>query len=112
VVLGGDLTLGWDAGVCKHPQSRTSLGAVVRVAQLEAPRAGEGLIQMKLCSIACLRQFLLSAVEELERRAAAVKPQVQAARVRVGAEAETSGTSDRRSRSATRGSHSPRRRGR
>ena len=33
VVLGGDLGLGWDAGVCKHPQSRASLGAVVNVAQ-------------------------------------------------------------------------------
>src|SRR5262249_39776715 len=79
-VLGGDLSLGWDAGVCKHPRSRTSLGAVVRVAQLEAPMPGEGLLQMQFCSITCLRQFLLAAVDELERRAEAVGPQVQAAR--------------------------------
>jgi hypothetical protein len=82
VVLGGDLYLGWDAGVCKHPRSRAALGAVVRIAQLEAPMAGEGLLQMRFCSIACLRQFLLEAVDELERRAEAVGPQVQAARER------------------------------
>jgi hypothetical protein len=87
VVLGGDLYLGWDAGVCTHPQSRASLGATVRVAQLEAPTAGEGLLQMQFCSLTCLRQFLLAAVDELERKAAAVEPQVQAARERVEAEA-------------------------
>jgi hypothetical protein len=86
VVLGGDLYLGWDAGVCKHPRSRTSLGAVVRVAQLEAPTAGEGSLQIQFCSIACLRQFLLAAVDELERRAEAVGSQVQAARDRAEAE--------------------------
>lgn len=86
LVLGGDLALGWDAGVCKHPKSRTSLGAVVRVAQLQAPRPGEGFIQLQFCSIACLRQFLLAAVDDLERRAEAVEPQVQAARERVEAE--------------------------
>lgn len=84
VVLGGDLSLGWDAGVCKHPRSLTSLGAVVNVAQLQAPRPNEGLIQLKFCSIACLRQFLLAAVDELEKRALAVEPEVQAARERVG----------------------------
>ena len=41
---------------------------------------------MQFCSIACLRQFLLAAVDELERRAEAVAPQVQAARVRAEAE--------------------------
>jgi hypothetical protein len=80
VVLGGDLALGWDAGVCKSSRSPTTLGAVVRAAQLQAPRAGEGLIQLRFCSIACLRQFLQSAVDELERRAAAVRPQVEVAR--------------------------------
>jgi hypothetical protein len=112
VVLGADLSLGWDAGVCKHPQSRTSLGAVVCVAQLEAPMAGEGLLQMQFCSIACLRQFLLTAVDELERRVAAVEPQVQAARERVEAEAELGATPDRGGTSVTRSSRSPRRRGR
>ena len=86
VVLGGDLSLGWDAGVCKHPRSRASLGAVVRAAQLQAPRPGEGFIQLQFCSIACLRQFLLAAVDELERRAVAVGPEVQAARERSDAE--------------------------
>jgi hypothetical protein len=82
VTLGGDLALGWDAGVCKHPKSRTTLGAVVRVAQLQAPRPNEGLVQVQFCSIACLRQFLLAAVDELEQRAAAVGPEVRAARER------------------------------
>lgn len=86
VVLGGDLSLSWDAGVCKSPRSRASLGAVVRAAQLEAPQPGEGLIQLQFCSIACLRQFLLAAVDDLERRAEAVGPEVQAARERAGVE--------------------------
>ena len=86
VVLGGDLYLGYDAGVCKHPKSRANLGAVVSVAKLQAPRPNEGFIQLQFCSIACLRQFLLAAVDELERRAAAVGPQVQAARERAEAE--------------------------
>ncbi len=86
MVLGGNLYLGWDAGVCKSPRSRTSLGAVVRVAQVEAPTAGEGMLKMQFCSIACLRQFLLAAVDELERRAEAVGPEVQAARERAQAE--------------------------
>jgi hypothetical protein len=88
VVLGGDLSLGWDAGVSEHPQSRASLGAVVNVAQLQASRPGEGFIQLQFCSIACMRQFLLAAVDELERRADAVDPQVQAARERAGAGTE------------------------
>jgi hypothetical protein len=82
LVLGGNLYLGWDAGVCKHPRSLTTLGAVVRVAQTEARTAGEGLLEIQFCSIACLRQFLLAAVSELERRAEAVGPQVQVARKR------------------------------
>jgi hypothetical protein len=86
VVLGGDLYLGWDAGVSKHPRSRTTLGAVVRLAQLQAPRPNDGAIDLQFCSIGCLRQFLLAAVDELQRRADAVGPEVQAARERVEAE--------------------------
>jgi hypothetical protein len=85
VVFGGDLFLGWDAGVGKHPRSGTSLGAAVRVARTKAPTAGGGL-QMYFCSISCLRQFLLAAMDELERRATAVEPQVQAARERASAQ--------------------------
>jgi hypothetical protein len=82
VVLGGDLYLDWDAGVCNHPRSRTTLGAVVRAAQLEAPSAGEGALKVRFCSIACLRKFLLAAADELGRRAEAIGPQVRAARKR------------------------------
>ena len=86
VVLGGDLYLGWDAGVSTHPRSRTTLGAVVRAATLQAPRPGDGAIGLQFCSIACLRQFLTAAVDELERRAGAVAPRAQAARARAEAE--------------------------
>jgi hypothetical protein len=110
VVLGGDLFLGWDAGVCHHPQSRTSLGAAVRVAQLQAPMADEGLVQLQFCSIACLRQFLLMAVDELERRAAAVEPQVEAARERVRAQDEAGAVPPRGGTSATPNSRRPGRR--
>jgi hypothetical protein len=98
--------------VSKHPLSRSSLGAVVRVAKLEAPMASEGLLQMQFCSIACLRQYLLTAVDELERRAAAGEPQVNAARERVEAEAVPGAASDRSGIAATKSSRSPRRRGR
>lgn len=110
VVLGGDLYLGWDAGVSQHPRSRTTLGAVVRVATLQAPRPNEGAIDLQFCSIACLRQFLLTAVDELERRAEAVAPQVQPARER--AEAEQNATPARGDIKASRRSSSSRRRGR
>jgi hypothetical protein len=86
MVLGGDLSLGWDAGVCKHPKSRTSLGAVVSVAKLQAPRTGEGCIDLQFCSIACLRQFLMAALDELERRAEDIGPQVKAAHARAEVE--------------------------
>lgn len=72
----------------QHPRSRASLGAVVNVAQLQAPRPGEGLIQLQFCSIACLRKFLMAAVDELEKRADAVGPEVQAARQRAETEAD------------------------
>lgn len=84
-VLGGDLYLGWDAGVSKHRRSRTTMGAVVRVATLQAPRPNDGAIDLLFCSIACLRQFLTAAVDELERRAGEVAPKVRAARDRLAA---------------------------
>jgi hypothetical protein len=65
---------------------------------------------MQFCSIACLRQFLLAAVNELERRAEAVEPQAQAARAR--AEAEPGAALNRAGIKASPRSRSPRRRGR
>jgi hypothetical protein len=86
VVLGGELSLGWDSGVCKHRQSRATLGAVVSVAQLQAPRPGDGFLQLQFCSVACLRKFVVTAVDELERRVGSVGLRVQAARKRAEAE--------------------------
>lgn len=80
VFLGGHLFLGWDSGLSKHRSSRTTLGASVRVAQLQARSVNDGLLQLQFCSIACLRQFLLMALDELERRAQSLGPQVQTAR--------------------------------
>ena len=84
--LGLDLYLDWDAGVCSSPRSRTNLGAVVRVATLKAPQAGEGAMQVRFCSIACLRQFLTASMDELERRAGRVAAQVEAARAKPAAD--------------------------
>ena len=99
VVLGGDLYFGWDAGVRKHPLSRSTLGAVVRAATLQAPRTNDGLIGLQFCSISCMRQFLLAAMDELERRAEAVAPQVMAARARIEASTGTAGADGAGSRS-------------
>ena len=85
VFLGGDLSLGWDSGISKGPQSRVSLGASVFVAKKEARDGGAGLLEVQFCSTTCLRRFLMAAVDELERRAAAIEPQVEAARQRTPA---------------------------
>jgi hypothetical protein len=85
VFLGGELILGWDAGVSKSPQSRASLGASVSIAKKEARDVGAGELEVQFCSTACLRQFLMAAVDELERRGTAVEPQVEAARQRAPA---------------------------
>lgn len=82
VILGGDLFLGWDAGVSSSPKSLTSLGATVRVLRTEAPGPNEGLLQVQFCSTVCMRLFLNAAVDDLERRAKAVGPKVRAARQR------------------------------
>ncbi len=104
VTLGGDLFLSWDAGVCKHPMSRASLGATVRAARLQAPRTGEGFIPLQFCSIACLRKFLLSAVDELDQRAAAIGPQVKADRKRAGVAVNDPRDEGRVDRSQSKGS--------
>lgn len=85
VYLGGNLMLGWDSGVSKSPQSRASLGASFFVAKNEARNTRAGDLHVQFCSIACLRQFLMAAVDELEKRAAAVEPEVEAARQRTSA---------------------------
>ncbi|MGL6076167.1 MAG: hypothetical protein ACRC8S_18565 [Fimbriiglobus sp.] len=80
--MTGDLFLGWDSGVSKSPLSRSALGATVRLAELQATQVNDDMLQIQFCSIACLRQFFTSAIDELERRAASIAPQVQAARER------------------------------
>jgi hypothetical protein len=79
VFLGSDLILGWDSGVAKSPRSRASLGAAFTAARKEARDANAGRLEIQFCSIRCLRQFLMDAVDELERRVAAVEPEVRVA---------------------------------
>ena len=81
-VAGADVFLGWDSGVSKGSRSRTSLGAVVRAARHEGEHPDGNLVSIAFCSTRCLRRFLNAAVDELERRAAAVEPEVRAARQR------------------------------
>jgi hypothetical protein len=84
VVLGADLFLGWDSGIDRSPRSRCSLGASLRAARREGEDPyGVGL-EIQFCSTRCLRQFLMDAVDELERRAEAVAPEVRPARSRQG----------------------------
>jgi hypothetical protein len=80
VFLGSDLILGWDSGVSKSPKSRAALGAAFTVAKKEARDADAGKLEIQFCSTDCLRQFLMTAVDELERRVAAVEPEVRAAK--------------------------------
>ena len=78
VFLGSHLMLGWDSGVSKHPLSRSSLGASFFVAKKDGRRADVGTMELHFCSTQCLRRFLNEAVDELDRRIAVVKPQVEA----------------------------------
>jgi hypothetical protein len=51
--------------------------------ELMLPRSSiklAGTLEIQFCSTDCLRQFLMASVNELERRMAAVEPQVRAAR--------------------------------
>lgn len=79
VFLGGDLILGWDSGVAKSPRSPSSLGAAFIAAKKDARDAGAGRLEIQFCSTSCLRQFLMAAVDELDRRVAAVGTEVRAA---------------------------------
>jgi hypothetical protein len=80
VFLGGDLILGWDSGVSRSLRSRASLGAAFIAAKKEARDASAGRLEVAFCSTRCLRQFLMAAVDELERRVATVESEVREAR--------------------------------
>jgi hypothetical protein len=85
--VASDLWLGWDSGVSRRPRSLYSLGAVVRAARREGQDRDRGSgFSMEFCSISCLRQFLADAVDELERKVAAVAPEVRAARAKLDAD--------------------------
>ena len=78
--LGSDLILGWDSGVARSPRSRVSLGAAFTAARRDGADPNLGGLEIQFCSIRCLRQFLMGAVAELERRVAAVEPEVRKAK--------------------------------
>ncbi len=80
VYLGSHFMLGWDSGLAKHPQSRASLGAALFVASKDGKKPDAGQMEIHFCSRRCLRRFLNEAVDELDRRAAKVKPEVARAK--------------------------------
>ena len=80
VFLGSMLTLGWDSGISKHPQSRSSIGAAFTVARKNGRKPDVGQIELHFCSTRCLRRFLKDAVDELERRIATEKPAMRKAK--------------------------------
>lgn len=85
VCLGVDVSLGWDSGVSASPRSRASLGAHLFAAKREGDDPDyRGGLSIEFCSTRCLRRFLTAAVDELERRAAAVGPRVKSARAQPG----------------------------
>jgi hypothetical protein len=83
VFVDCDLWLGWDSGVSKGRRSRSSLGAALRAVRREGEDPDGVGLSLVFCSIPCLRQFLTAAVDELERRAAAIEPEVRAARAKL-----------------------------
>jgi hypothetical protein len=80
VFLGAQVMLGWDSGVAKHPRARASLGASFVVATRRGKDQDVGEMSIQFCSTRCLRRFFKEAIDELDRRIAAVKPEVRAAR--------------------------------
>jgi hypothetical protein len=80
VYLGSLLTLSWDSGVSKHPKSRASLGSTLTVAKKNGRNADASTINIQFCSTRCMRKFLMEAVDELDRRIEAVKPEVKRAK--------------------------------
>lgn len=77
VFLGSNLMLGWDSGVSKHPNSRSSLGASLFVAKKDGTTPDVGQMEIQFCSVSCMRHFLMEAVDELERRISNVIPEVK-----------------------------------
>jgi len=80
VFLGSMLMLGWDSGVSKHPQSRSSIGAAFIAAKKDGRDAEVGQMELHFCSTRCLRRFFKDAIDELDRRIAAERPALQKAR--------------------------------
>ncbi len=86
VFLGSELMLSWDSGVSKHPQARASLGAAFVIAKKDGGRPDVGQMGIQFCSTRCMRRFLKEAIDELDRRIAAVKPEIRAAKHQSGKE--------------------------
>jgi hypothetical protein len=74
------LTVGWDAGVAKHPQSLYSLGAAFHALKFIGKYNGSSQLHVEFCSTRCLRQFLMAAVDELEVQIKKVMPEVKRAK--------------------------------
>src|SRR5262245_20244703 len=68
--VDGLMGFGWDSGVSKHPQSRSSLGAAFNVAKYVGKYNGFSQLNVEFCSTRCMRKFLMEAMDELERRIA------------------------------------------
>src|SRR5262245_53564041 len=70
-------TFAWDSGVCKHPLSRTSLGAAFDAAKYVGKYDGSSQLHVEFCSTRCMRKFLMEAMNELERQINKVMPEVR-----------------------------------
>src|ERR1051325_7513336 len=90
------LTVGWDAGVAKHPLSRYSLGDAFTALKFVGKYNGSSQLHAEFCSTRCLRRFLMAAVDELEDRIKKATPEVKRAKTKristeLGQRAEASG---------------------
>jgi hypothetical protein len=85
VFLGGDLILGWDSGVSRSPRSGDSLGAAFFAARKTSRDQKAGELEIQFCSTHRLRQFLMAAVDELDRQVKKIEPEVRKARGSAGA---------------------------
>jgi hypothetical protein len=80
VFMGSQLMFAWDSGIAKHPQARASLGASFVAATKRGRDPDAGWMQIQFCSTRCLRRFFKEAIDELDRRIAAVMPEVRLAK--------------------------------